>query len=231
MVTLAITTFQRDYMTHGSFKWVRDDPRISEIVIVDDCSELHIFESLQRMVDGFEKVKLYRNEKNLGCYHNKRRAVELSSNEWVILFDSDNVLRSDYLDAFYTKDFLGIPTCIYAPSFAKPHFDYRRFGGATFTGSEIKHFIDQKDFDCLINTCNFFVNREEYLNVFDQSIKEPWTADTLYFNYCWLKAGNSIYVVPGMEYEHLVHDGSHYKENVRKTGNFAKEIMDKLRRL
>ncbi len=95
MVTLAITTYNRDYMTHGSFKWVRDDPRISEIVIVDDCSEFHIYESLQRMVDGFEKVKLYRNEKNLGCYHNKRRAVELSTNDWVILFDSDFFVSLD----------------------------------------------------------------------------------------------------------------------------------------
>ncbi len=220
-------------MTHGSFKWVRDDPRISEIVIIDDYSELHIFESLQRMVDGFEKVKLYRNEKNLGCYHNKRRAVELSSNESVILFDSDNVLRPDYLDAlFKVIDFSDpITDEIYAPSFAKPHFDYRGFSDLDIHKGNVNQFIDQKNFDCMINTCNFVVNRDEYLKVFDQSVKEPWTADTLYFNYCWLKVGNSIYVVPGMEYEHLVHDGSHYKENVRKTGNFAKEIMDKLRRL
>ncbi len=227
MVTLAITTYNRDYMTHGSFKWVRDDPRIDEIVIVDDCSDIHIYESLQRMVDGLEKVKLYRNEKNLGCYHNKRRAVELSSNEWVILFDSDNVLRPDYLDAID----ITYPDCILSPSFAKPHFDYRGFSGEYFDSKTVKTHIDQKNFDCIINTCNFVVNRDEYLKVFDQSIKEPWTADTLYFNYCWLKAGNTIYVVPGMEYEHLVHDRSHYKENVQKTGNFAKEIMDKLRRL
>ncbi len=177
MVSLAITTHNRDYMTHGSFKWVRDDPRISEIVIVDDCSEFHIYESLQRMVDGFEKVKLYRNEKNLGCYHNKRRAVELSTNDWVILFDSDNVLRSDYLDAYwkcerpdldyFTKNHL------FAPSFAKPHFDYRGFSDLDLHEGNVNQFIDQKNFDCMINTCNFTVNREEYLKVFDQSIKEP----------------------------------------------------------
>lgn len=225
-ITLAITTYNRDHMTWQSFRYVRDDPRISEIVIVDDFSDINIYESLKRMIDGFEKVKLYRNEKNLGCYHNKRRAVELSSNEWVILFDSDNVIKKDYLDAITQNT----QNTLLAPSFAKPHFDYRHFSGKTFTKENIKNFIDVKRFDCIINTCNFFVNREEYLKVFDP-IDEPWTADTLYFNYCWLKAGNSIEVVEGMEYEHLVHDGSHYKEHVRKTGNLANEIMDKMRRL
>lgn len=228
MVTLAITSYNRDHLTHSSFKWIRDDPRITEIVIVDDCSDLHIYESLKRMVDGFEKVKLYRNDKNLGCYHNKRRAVELSTNQWVILFDSDNVIRPDYLDTL--PQYL-VPNILYAPSFARPHFDYRGFSGKTIYSKNVAEFIGQKSFDCMINTCNFLVNRREYLKVFDQSIEEPWTADTLYFNYCWLKFGHYIEVVAGMEYDHLVHDGSHYKENVQKTGNFAKEIMDKLRRL
>jgi len=230
MVTLAITTYNRDHMTHGSFKWVRDDPRISEIVIVDDCSDVHIYESLQRMVAGFKKVKLYRNPRNLGCYHNKRKAVGLSTNEYVILLDSDNVLRTDYLDALPDSE-MWTPTTLYAPSFAKPHFDYRVFSGKTIYNHNIKEFIGQKNFDCMINTCNFFVNRREYLKVFDSEKIEPWTADTLYFNYCWLKKGNYIEVLEGMEYDHLVHDGSHYKEHVSKTGNFAKEVMDKLRRL
>lgn len=229
MITLAITTYNRDHLTWQSFRYVREDPRISEIVIVDDCSDIYIYESLKRMVDGFEKVNLYRNEKNLGCYHNKRRAVELSSNDWVILFDSDNVIKPDYLDAI-PFDLLSDYE-IYAPSFARPNFDYRGFAGELLTKRNIQNYIGQKNFDCVINTCNFFVNREEYLKVFDQEKEEPWTADTLYFNYCWLKADNYIYVVLGMEYDHLVHDGSHYKENVHKTGNFAKEIMEKLRQL
>ncbi len=228
MVTLAITTYNRDHLTWLSFRHVREDPRIDEIVIVDDCSDIHIYNELRRMVDGFEKVTLHRNKKNLGCYHNKRRAVELSSNDWVILFDSDNVLRPDYLDAIYQ---VRKPSELLAPSFAKPHFDYRTYSGETITKENARLFIGLGKFDCLINTCNFVVNRKEYLKIFDTGVIEPWTADTLYFNYCWLKAGNSIYVVEGMEYDHLVHDGSHYKEHVQKTGNFANEIMEKLKHL
>ena len=225
MVTLAITTYNRIDMTLKSFAQVIDDPRITEIVIVDDCSTDQIFAVLLEMVGKMDKVKLYRNDKNLGCYHNKRRAVELASNEWVVLLDSDNVIDSSYLNAI---DFAKNPKELYAPDFARPHFDYRHFGGAKITWQNVKEYSQQKRFDCLINTCNFLVNRAEYLRVFDQDMKEPWTADTLYFNYCWLKAGNEIHVVPGMAYEHVVHDGSHYQEHVRKTGDLAEKLMKEM---
>ncbi|MDA1120871.1 MAG: glycosyltransferase family 2 protein [Bacteroidetes bacterium] len=229
MISLAITSYNRDHMTHNSFKWVRDDPRITEVVIVDDYSKIEIYESLQRMVLGFEKVKLYRNPFNIGCYHNKRRAVQACTNDWVILLDSDNKLGSDYMNAINTVYFE--PNTLFAPDFARPHFDYTAFKNEVISRENVNSYLGLKNFDCMINTCNFLVNRAEYLRVFDTEQVEPWTADTLYFNYCWLKAGNHIKVVEGMQYEHLVHDGSHYKENVHKTGNFFNEVMAKLKAL
>ena len=216
-------------MTHNSFKQVIDDHRITEIVIIDDCSKIEIFESLERMVLGFEKVKLYRNPFNLGCYHNKRKAVELCTNDWVILLDSDNELGPDYMNAINTVYFDS--NILFAPDFARPHFDYRGFSNEVITKENVNSFIGRKNFDCLINTCNFLVHRGEYLRVFDKEQEEPWTADTLYFNFCWLTAGNKIKVVEGMQYEHLVHDESHYKINVSKTGNFFNETMSKLKEL
>ena len=91
--------------------------------------------------------------------------------------------------------------------------------------------MGQKSFDTMLNAMNFFVNRAEYLRIFDTTKEEPWTADSIYFNYLWLKAGNKIYVTPGMQYDHLVHDGSHYKNNVHKTGNFYNEVVQKLKEL
>lgn len=215
-------------MTHNSFKRVVDDHRITEIVIIDDCSKIEIYESLTTLaVDA--KVKLYRNPFNLGCYHNKRKAVELCTNDWVILLDSDNKLGPDYMNAINTVYFDS--NILFAPDFARPHFDYQGFSNETITKENVNTFIGRKNFDCLINTCNFLVHREEYLKVFDKEQEEPWTADTLYFNFCWLKAGNKIKVVEGMQYEHLVHDGSHYKLNVKKTGDFYASTMAKLKQL
>lgn len=232
MITIALTSWNRDSMTFESFRQVLNDDRISEIVIVDDHSDERVYQNLVFMCNGIDKIKIYRNETNLGCYHNKRKAVELSGNQWVILFDSDNILTKEYVDAITKEwkptDWQGL---IYQPEWARPHFDFRKFSGSVINSFNVKDYMAQKHFSTMLNAMNFFVNREEFLRVFDSTKSEPWTADSIYFNYLWLKAGNKIYVTPGMQYEHLVHNGSHYKANVHKTGNFYNEVENLIKNL
>lgn len=228
-LTLALTTHNRPDMTVKAFERVANDNRIDEILIVDDHSEEENYHRLIELclnIDG--PIRFLRNEKNLGCYHNKREAVALSSNEWVILFDSDNIIDKSYLDALEKHRFNN--DTIYAPDFAKPHFDYTAFSNILIDKVNVASMMKRKGFDCLINTCNYVVNKAEYLKVW-KNHKEPWTADTLFHNYNWLMAGNKIQVVGGMRYDHLVHDGSHYKEHVSKTGNLYTILMDKLKQL
>lgn len=226
-LSLCITTWQRDKMTVNSFSKVLEDPRITEIVIVDDASDDIIWRRLQRSCNH-PKIKLFRNQKNKGCYFNKQQAVKEATSDWVILFDSDNTLTKDYLDALFSVEWKKYT--IYAPEFARPVFDYRHFTGSVITKANAGSFIGKKMFDCMINTCNYFVNKEEYLRIFDSNI-EPWTADTIFHNYNWLKAGNTIHVLKGMQYDHLIHDQSHYKKYVHKTGNLFREIEKRIKML
>src|SRR3954469_23730640 len=102
MISLCITTYNRFDLTIESFRQVIDDPRISEILIVDDNSKAEIFNLFSGMVSSDPnqaKIKLFRNFENLGMSRNKARAVELASNPWCIVLDSDNVIDSAYLDA------------------------------------------------------------------------------------------------------------------------------------
>jgi glycosyltransferase involved in cell wall biosynthesis len=225
MITLAITTHNRAEMTVKAFEKVLDDTRISEILIVDDCSRLDQFVSLQSKVISMDKVRVIRNVNNLGCYHNKRKAVEESKNDWVILLDSDNVIDKTYLDSMFEYEW--VDNVIYAPEFARPHFDYRKFSDKKIEKTNVRSLSRVPMFDCLINTCNYLVNRDYYLNVW-QDHKEPWTADTLFHNYNHIKSGGTLFVVPRMQYDHLVHDGSHYKEHVNKTGNMSNDYLNKL---
>lgn len=231
-ISLVITTWNRDTMTVNAYSRVVDDERISEVVIVDDASNSKYVDRLKRLINNHPKVKLYLNQKNLGCYKNKAYAISQAKEDYVIILDSDNVIDHMYIDSIYA-DHNWLPYRILAPDFAKPHFDYTKFSGVTIDRSNVRRFIptaSQTRFDCLINTMNYFVNKDEYLRVWDGSI-EPWTADTIYQNYQWLKAGNSIHVVKGMQYEHLVHKGSHYQNFVHHTGNLYKEIEQKMMRL
>ncbi len=229
-ISLCLTTYNRSDMVIRAISQVLDHPMIDEIVIVDDCSDYEIYKDLCSKIDLLagdnEKIVVHRNESNLDCYRNKHRSIELAKNDWCIIFDSDNVIDHSYIDKLIDLQ----PKTIYAPDFARPHFDYRHFGGLTIDKSNISSIINFKAYECLINTCNYVVNRTEYLEVWDGSI-DPHTADTAYFNYCWLKAGNKIHVVEGMQYEHEVHDGSHYKNNNHKTGDFFEVVMEKIKQL
>jgi glycosyltransferase involved in cell wall biosynthesis len=219
MLSLCLTNYNRYEMLLESFQHVYDDPRITEIVISDDCSEPKIYRKLEAFCKDKPKIKLFRNEKNVGMSLNKKLAIERASNPWCTLFDSDNVLRQDYLDAIYrvydkqSKRLILDNNCIYCPEFASPQFNYKRFAGQTISQKNVRQFINQPLFDCLLNTCNYLVNRNRYLQVYqgDRSVK---ASDTIHFNYLWLKSGGSFYVVPGMQYFHRVHSGSGFLADV-----------------
>jgi glycosyltransferase involved in cell wall biosynthesis len=227
-ISLCITNYNRDTLLFESFRYVLDDDRVSEIVIADDQSDVKIFNKVKEHCDRHQKIKLHRNFKNLGCYKNKRRVIELASNDWVIIFDSDNVLKKDYIDALYSVPEWS-PATIYAPEFARPHFSYIHFAGQTIDKSNVARFVGQPKFDCLINCMNYFVNRGQYLLIHDNSGFEPWTADTIYMNHRWFKAHNKMHVLKGLQYDHLIHKGSHYQQHNNKTGNLFKDIENQLK--
>jgi hypothetical protein len=116
------------------------------------------------------------------------------------------------------------------PSFAAPLFDYKNFSGFTFDKTNVASFMEEKMFDTMLNCMNYFVNRHEYIKVWQSDIN-PHTADSILQNYNWFAAGKEMFVVPGLEYYHRVHDGSHYRNNVHKTGNLYNEIIEKLKQL
>ena len=245
-LTLVITTYNRTDMVLEVFEKVKDHPLIDEIVIVDDASDWDKWDSLKGLL--FErvgmlgrlsldkndyifgdKVKLFRNEENLGMSRNKREAVSKAKNEWVILFDSDNILYPEYLDAV-AKENLN-PLIIYCPEKAEPDHDFTTLPNRVIDKQNAKDFLRQVEFRVFLNTCNYVVNRDEYLRVYkyDESIKE---SDTIYFNTMWLEAGNAFYVVPGMKYHHRKHSGSgwltgDHSYNLKK----AAELQEKIKNL
>ena len=228
-ISLAITHYNRVDLLAKSFEKVINDERISEVVIVDDKSKPSEYTKLLQLCAGKEKIKLFVNEQNLGMSRNKAEAIKLCSNDWVIILDSDNIIDTNYIDKIYSIDKWQDRT-IYAPEFAAPNFNYKEYGGLTFSRNNISELIDKPLVDCLFNTCNYFVNKHEYAAVFqpNETIKE---SDTIYFNYLWLKHGNEIFVVQGMEYQHLVHKNSGFMQNAEYNFKKADETKTLLRKL
>lgn len=233
-ISLALTHYNRFDLLLECIAHVKDDPRIDEIVISDDCSTDGSYERLGEHFSTNHKIKLWRNERNLDCYANKRAAVGRCSNEWVILFDSDNVIGLDYLNRIYF--FPWEPQVVYCPDYAQPHFDYTPWSGKRISRHDVAEWMQKptpkgaSSFCTALNTANYFVNRAAYLEVWDGSI-DPHTSDSIFQIYNWLRSGRHVSIVPNLRYFHRVHDGSHYKQNVHKTGQFAQDVEQKLREL
>jgi glycosyltransferase involved in cell wall biosynthesis len=231
-ISLCIPTYNRTGLLFDSFREVVTDDRVSEIVIVDDCSNDEIFTTVAWFCKDIPKVKLFRNEKNLDCYRNKREAISKATNEWVIIFDSDNVISKSYIDRIENLYVAGLnQNILYQPSFAEPNFNFIKYEGLLLTKDNAGKYMHDYTFQTMLNAMNYFVHRDEYLKVWDGKV-DPVTSDSIFQNFNWLNSGNGIYVVPELKYHHRVHSGSHYQNNVRRTPRgFHEDIVNKLKQL
>jgi glycosyltransferase involved in cell wall biosynthesis len=227
-LSVAIPTHNRECLLYESFSEVINDPRVSEIIIVDDRSENDIYARVHRELSKIEKVRLIRNSVNVDCYKNKMRAVSYCNNKFCILLDSDNIIDTKYIDTIF--DYQWEEDVILAPVFAKPQFDYRAYQGQMITQKNVASLMDLPMFSTALNTANYFVHRDSYVQVFDFNV-DPVTADSIFMAYQWLSSGRKIYFTPGLHYYHRVHGGSHYINNVHRTGNFLSEVEQKLKLL
>jgi glycosyltransferase involved in cell wall biosynthesis len=75
-----------------------------ELIIVDDCSDDGTWELASMLSASDSRIKVYRNDLNLGIVKNRKRAYELSSGELVCHIDNDDMLEryalEEMLNAF-----------------------------------------------------------------------------------------------------------------------------------
>lgn len=69
-----------------------------EYIIVDDCSKDTTFEIAQSYAAKDCRIRLYRNETNLGDYPNRNRAASFATGKYIKYIDSDDVLYPHALD-------------------------------------------------------------------------------------------------------------------------------------
>ena len=226
-ISIAIPVFNRFELLVKCVEQILEDPRINDITIVDDASDPDVYRQIERWSLNYEHVFVFRNAENLDCYANKHRAVECAQMDRVILFDSDNILTTAYIDKIF-EQYPWQPQTVYCPTFARPHFDYRQFNGSIVSKSTVRFLMDNDTFRTALNTANYFVPKQEYLMAWNPDIN-PHTADSIYMAYRLLEQGCHLAFIKGLEYDHLVHDGSHYKNNVHKTGNTEAHTIARLK--
>lgn len=243
MISLAITTYDRSGFVIESFINVLNNPFINEIVIVDDCSDISIYNNLKTIIDNLNnpKIKLYRNETNLDVFLNKRRSVELCTNDWVIQFDSDNILGEDYINIIrglgrLEEDMLYCPETLYDIYNTKVQWTYSEFNHLIFDKSNIRTYVRDVNFETNMNTGNNFFNRNTFLEAtkesnIDEPIADISAGDGMYIYYLWILAGNRAKVVKGLRYIHRLHAGSNYLNHIEQGQAFNHKTVVKIENL
>ena len=91
MITVAIPYYNNEKYLEKVLELLLSSDFVSEIIIHLDFSD-HQIES------NAPKIKVYRNDVNLGAFKNKYLAFSKSTNEWVYLLDSDKYFFDNSLD-------------------------------------------------------------------------------------------------------------------------------------
>jgi cellulose synthase/poly-beta-1,6-N-acetylglucosamine synthase-like glycosyltransferase len=224
-ITLAIPFYNTSQYFLEAVEYALSNDFVEEIVINDDCSLEDEWSKLNEIANNLntDKVKLFRNEVNIGGFRNKYTAVQNSSCEWVYLLDSDNHPTPDTLGVLESLDELD-PNICYCPeklllynnedgytNEAVYHFKYETIGLEEAKDGIIKR---TKWFDWFLNTGNYFFNREYYLEYMREPFEDQTTellhADVLAFSYFWFRSGGEFKVVPNFHYHHRLRSASYW---------------------
>jgi len=188
-----------------------------------------------------KKIKVIRNEQNLGGFKNKYKVVKESKNEWVYLLDSDNFLVDGSISALYNIDW-DDKTC-YCPSVpimerkegyrAWDDWNHRRFGYEPFDLKGVQNFFQLEEqlsnqvgcglgVNGFLNTGNFFVNRDHYVESLKDATEDPsvnpHAADVIAFSYYWLTNQGKFRVLPNLYYFHRIRDDSFWQRTGMQAG-------------
>lgn len=215
-ISVVTPFYNTGYWARWVFEVAIADPRIEEIIIVDDESVPGETEMLKTVIQDVPKIRYVRNDQNQGELKSRVRGAELAKNNWLIFLDGDNSLTPEYLDAIYA-----IPDwrsdVIYHPSFGnKKHINYESLVGQYFNQSKMAEYINTSPYliSMFLNTGNYFMNKDSYLEAARECLEIPkHSYGDIVVNSRWLRAGMFIFVVEGMHYVHRTRKESAWKDH------------------
>lgn len=96
LVSILMTAYNRQQFIAEAIESVLASTYINwELIIVDDGSSDNTVAIAQSYATRDERIKLYVNEKNLGDYPNRNKAVSHASGKYLVWVDSDDSMFSD----------------------------------------------------------------------------------------------------------------------------------------
>ena len=237
-ISVAIPHYNNTMFINDTLLPLINDDRIGEIIIRDDKS--NDFNKLIEIVDlnnkiCNNKIKLFQNITNIGCYHNKLLSINDCSYDWTILLDSDNIYDKTCIDVIFNLPEWNT-NIIYAPMWANtfpgnssPNLNYSIYTNQKISKDIYLREFNNITFQCLINTCNYFLPVKNYVNCmkkynYERCIIDSLDSAVLFSD--WILNKNNIFVVNNLIYKHRLHPNSNYNiSSSRKHENNVKHML------
>jgi glycosyltransferase involved in cell wall biosynthesis len=98
LVSVLMTAYNREkYIAQAIESVLHSSYTNFELIIVDDCSTDDTFKIASIYQQKDARIKLFKNEHNLGQFGNRNKAIELSAGVYIKFLDSDDELTVDGL--------------------------------------------------------------------------------------------------------------------------------------
>lgn len=224
-LTIAIPTMRRWSFLKDSIPAYLARPEVAEVVVCDETGEDYELLATafgDHVTSG--KLRLYKNERRLGIYENKKKCLSLANTDWVALLDSDNIFGEAWFEALPSMDFSDPKRIFASADFKSVNIKTgvisqkcKAFSGLIIDFKSWNSTFTQTGWNFLLNDGNWIVPRSVVDCLPDVKSETLEAADAIFMLRCFIKAGYSIYYVPGLEYTHLVHPGSSWLQTARRS--------------
>jgi glycosyltransferase involved in cell wall biosynthesis len=233
-LSIAIPTYESSQYVEEGIKRIMNFKCVDEVVIQDDKSSDESYRELEQIVNSYNNklsIKLFRNEKNIGAFGNKLLNIKNCSNDIVYQIDSDNITDTN-LDLIITqinnKNIIYLPSKIYQfrkyKNISKLFSVFWKKYKVTYSDSDFLYDLSvckkgineqekvtvDKNINWVLNSGNFIVNRNIYLEVmepiFINEFRPP--LDAVAISYYWLKSEKKIKTLKDLKHFHRKRDDS-----------------------
>ena len=104
LVSVLMTAYNRDKYIAEAIESVLNSTYTNfELIIVDDCSTDETFAIASSYLGKDERIKVFKNEYNLGQFANRNKAIEIAKGEYIKFLDSDDKIMPDGLQVMVTS--------------------------------------------------------------------------------------------------------------------------------
>lgn len=98
LVSVLMTVYNRElYIAEAIESVLNQDYQNFELIIVDDCSKDESYAIADAYLQKDSRIKLYRNEVNLGDYPNRNKAASYANGKYLKYLDADDIIYPNSL--------------------------------------------------------------------------------------------------------------------------------------